>query len=91
MEGGESSSTDKAAEEAPKRGRGRPRKEKTEEVRQRFLCLACRVLSFTIRYHNKGTVRYTESRGGIGERGSRPYLNSLLDFLWPVDPKSFIL
>uniref|UniRef100_K1R8Q0 High mobility group protein HMGI-C n=1 Tax=Magallana gigas TaxID=29159 RepID=K1R8Q0_MAGGI len=31
MEGGESSSTDKAAEEAPKRGRGRPRKEKTEE------------------------------------------------------------
>lgn len=37
MEGGDSSSTDKASEEAPKRGRGRPRKEKTEEVRQRFL------------------------------------------------------
>lgn len=48
MEGGGDNGQEKATEEPPKRGRGRPRKEKPEEVRPVCLCPVCGGASLTV-------------------------------------------
>ena len=45
MEGGGDNGQEKATEEPPKRGRGRPRKEKPEEVRQGVFVLSVEELA----------------------------------------------
>ena len=48
MEGGGDNGQEKATEEPPKRGRGRPRKEKPEEVRPGCVCPVCGGASLTV-------------------------------------------